>query len=257
MYVIYPFCKFIQVVNHAGAPIELYWINTFTPARELVKQTQKPIRNSSETVINSYDTHEFMIKYLDPKREGSVTFAKGPREEVVTIGLDENNQLTVVQTTKFDELVDTINSLAKQCPRSNQDELSSCIANGIMSDFNKQSESKIRLTKYRDAIAYRLRNYTCADSTMKTTEPIKSYDVRIEGKNHKVNILLDMDHAKIWSVDNFITQNECDVLIKHGKPLLRRATVAAEDGTSVVSENRKAQQASYNFQSKPSADPLW
>jgi hypothetical protein len=42
-----------------------------------------------------------------------------------------------------------------------------------------------------------------------------------------------------------------------GKPLLRRATVAAEDGTSVVSENRKANQAVYTFKKPMNTDPLW
>ena len=42
-----------------------------------------------------------------------------------------------------------------------------------------------------------------------------------------------------------------------GKPLLRRATVAADDGTSVVSENRKANQAVYTFKRPENTDPLW
>ena len=62
-----------------------------------------------------------------------------------------------------------------------------------------------------------------------------------------MNVHLDTSHAKIWTVDNFITDDECKVLMDHGRPKLRRATVAAEDGSSIVSENRKAQQASYDY----------
>jgi hypothetical protein len=39
---------------------------------------------------------------------------------------------------------------------------------------------------------------------------------------------------------------------------LTRATVAAEDGSSVLSEHRQANQASYNLhQVNPESDPLW
>jgi hypothetical protein len=70
-------------------------------------------------------------------------------------------------------------------------------------------------------------------------------------------VLLDMPESKVWYVEDFITDEECEVLKLHGRPLLTRATVAAEDGTSVVSENRKANQASYNLHEQNPRDPLW
>ena len=45
-------------------------------------------------------------------------------------------------------------------------------------------------------------------------------------------------------------------LIYPPRPKLARATVAGEDGTSIVSENRKAQQASYEW-TNGTSDPLW
>ena len=54
----------VKVVNHAGAPIELWWIDTYKNDGTLIKQTSKPIRNSTDAVINSYDTHQFLIKFL-------------------------------------------------------------------------------------------------------------------------------------------------------------------------------------------------
>jgi hypothetical protein len=46
--------------------------------------------------------------------------------------------------------------------------------------------------------------------------------------------------------------------MKHAAPRLQRATVAAEDGSSVVSESRKAQQAAYMMEHDPNEkdDPL-
>ena len=45
--------------------------------------------------------------------------------------------------------------------------------------------------------------------------------------------------------------------MERGRPLLKRATVAADDGTSIYSENRKANQAVYEFKYPKPTDPLW
>lgn len=45
-----------KVVNNAGAPIELFWINAYAKKGSfednLVLQTTKPIRNSSDTSVS-------------------------------------------------------------------------------------------------------------------------------------------------------------------------------------------------------------
>ena len=70
--------------------------------------------------------------------------------------------------------------------------------------------------------------------------------------------MYDTDHAKIWVAHDFITDEECDHLLRHGGPRLARATVAGEDGTSVISESRKAQQANYNMNKDGAeSDPLY
>lgn len=42
----------MRIVNKAGSPIELFWVNVFEKTRPLVKQTQKPIRNNSDTTVS-------------------------------------------------------------------------------------------------------------------------------------------------------------------------------------------------------------
>lgn len=92
----------MKVANHAGSPIELFWVNNFGPKQELVKQTQTPIRNASETSINSYDTHMFMVKFLDPKKDKfKETFVKGPREEVINIYFNEVSYYFVLPCFDF------------------------------------------------------------------------------------------------------------------------------------------------------------
>ncbi len=68
-----------------------------------------------------------------------------------------------------------------------------------------------------------------------------------------VNVLHDEAATKIWYVEDFVTDDECAILMHHGGPRLRRATVAAEDGSSIVSEHRKAQQASYTLEDENDA----
>jgi len=257
----------MRVVNHAGAPIELYWVDTFTPKKtgkkepNLVKQTTKPIRNNSDTSINSYNTHEFLVRFLTPIEGAETQFAKGPREEVVTISYDPaTNTMTAKQTTKFDEIMDTIKAATKSCGQGELrgEAFSTCVANGVIDDVNRLTDSKSRLEKYRNAMSSRLRNLTCADETMNTTKPIETKKYEVDGQVYEANVLLDLPGANIWYIDNFITDEECDIMKKHGGPKLRRATVAAEDGTSIVSENRKANQASYNLHQKDrESDPLW
>ncbi len=244
-------------MNQAGSPIELFWVNIFERGNPLVKQTQKALRNNSETEINSYDTHEFVAKFL--KDTGvSTRFRKGPKEEKITINYDaETNTMSHVITTSFDELKDTINDAIANCKVAATSDVSSCVARAIIDDVARIQDSKTQMQKYRDVISSRLRNYTCSDDEMETTTPVSTTTVHVNDEEYSIDSLLDLPNAKIWVVNDFISDNECDILMKHGKPRLRRATVAAEDGTSVVSENRKAQQASYDIHHQRERDPLW
>ncbi|CAE7566213.1 P4ha1 [Symbiodinium microadriaticum] len=90
---------------------------------------------------------------------------------------------------------------------------------------------------------------------MESSAPVRTETVRIQNKDLTVNVMLDMKAAKIWTVEDFITDEECKILQAHGKPRLARATVAGEDGLGTVSQSRKAQQASYNPSGQ--SDPLW
>lgn len=186
-------------------------------------------------------------------------FTKGPREEVITINYSPDRGMTSKQTTKFDDVMETIKESVRVCDTKEDDtEYASCVANSVIDDISRITDSKELLKTSRNNMAGRLRNYTCSDPTMKTSTPISTYPYSDQqGKKFRVDTLFDTSHAKIWKVDNFITQEECNVLIDYGRPRLQRATVAAEDGSSVVSENRKAQQASYDLRKNSASDPLW
>ena len=198
-----------------------------------------------------------MIKFFKSKQDVSAKFTKGPREEIVTVRF-ENGTLTTRQTTKFDEIMESISTASSSCADVNTNEFGACIAQSVVDQIDSIVESKQILLKYRDNVAERLRNYTCADTSLKTTESVTTYPIELDnGRKLRAEVLLDEPASKIWYINNFITKAECDVLINHGRPLLHRATVAAEDGTSVVSENRKANQASYDRHEHDENDPLW
>lgn len=155
----------------------------------------------------------------------------------------------------------TIKSSTELCLSHDKVNYVKCVADSIIDDVTKISDSKDLVARYRDKISSRLRNYTCADPTIETTPHLpSSYSTSYDGKEYEVRVLLDMDSAKVWYIDNFITQDECNVLMNFGRPRLARATVAGEDGNSVVSENRKAQQAHYDthyHSQNPTRDPLY
>jgi hypothetical protein len=260
----------MKIKNKSGYPVELFWINVFVPDRTLVKQTSKPVRHGGETVINSYHTHEFLVKIYNPSstelENARAHFAKGPDDEDIIVTFDANAEglLKTEQRTKLDDIQDKMASNTDACTNlymisQNMTTLTDCLSNVIAEDVNKLSKNSEKLRLSRDALSSRLRNYTCADDNMTTSEPISSY-VYTSSDNLQIKIdnLYETDAAKIWIANDFVTDAECDVLMEYGRPRLARATVAAEDGTSVVSESRKANQASYLLnQQNPKGDPLY
>lgn len=252
-------------MNLAGAPIEVLWINGFEGGKPKLVQIVPPVRNGSDMLLNSFESHQFAIRFLNNLEIREAIFTKGGEDEDITVSFDPvSGTLTYHDGSRSFNAIYTIEEAIKKCEAENEGEgFISCVSEGAIDEMTLLSQSQARLNKYRDAIAFRLRNYTCADPAMGTSIPTSSYDFvwqPMEGPevSYAVNIFLDTDHAKIWSVENFLTDAECETLEKVGRPILRRATVAAEDGTSMVSENRKAQQASYHtHQTNFEADPLF
>jgi hypothetical protein len=252
----------MKVHNHAGHPIELFWINTFSPDRELVLQTEKPIRNSSHASISSYDTHEFLVKFhstqlLHSTIEGH--FIKGPKDEDVEVSFDTTlNVFSIKQSTEYDRWAEKIKTVTDNCTLHNSHDVSSCVAQHVYKGVADISQHKAALVKYRNLISNRLRNYTCADPTMNTSTPIESFRHYHSGRAYNVGLLLNMSHAKIWTIKDFITESECKKFKEHADGKLKRATIAADDGSSIVSIHRKASQAHYSMPiDNPEHDFLW
>lgn len=245
----------MQVVNHAGKPVELFWINTFNPQRDLVKQTDTPLKNGSDVVINSYNTHQFAVKFLDPKLTASAQFKKGPYDETVTINYNSSHGMTVQQVTEYDEYQATVDEAVKKCHSLPSSQQATCIGKILFKDTERLQKLIKDTQHFLTKTAGRVRNYTCVDDEMDTSEPISSTRETILGREVTVDTLFEMDSAKIWAVYDFVSEEECNVLRNFAGPRLTRATVAGTNGMATVSNNRRAQQAGYTI--KGENDPLW
>jgi len=151
-----------------------------------------------------------------------------------------------------------LSDIIKHC--ASDDQFLPCIATNVIDDITTLTAAKTKMQHNINALSGRLRNYTCNDESIQTSTPIYTYNTTLQyrgvDREYEVNVLLDKTRSKIWTVNNFVSKEECDLFIEHGTPKLERAAVTAEDGFSVVSESRKANQANYEFLGSPSNDPL-
>ena len=121
------------------------------------------------------------------------------------------------------------------------DDFEVCFLEFAEDDFEALISRKEYAQKSRGLMSERLRNYTCADDSMETSKPIYVTDLPVGDDTYKLNVMFNTSHAKILMIHDLVSDDECQVLKDFGIPNLRRATVADEDGTAIVSEHRKAQ----------------
>lgn len=234
----------------SGKPIEVFWVDTFSPSERLVAQSKKPIRNNTDILIHSYATHKFSVRFLKHIDHSEANFTKLAKDEVIRVTFDAQQQKIVLeQATKFNEGITLLREAIKECDQQHReaDDVHACIEEKTLKYAADYTESRDTMNQYRDSLSEAARNYTCLDPTMQTTEPIRSYEYFFLDEVHTVDVLLDHDAAKIWTIDDFITDEECQHLQRTARPHLSRATVAGDDGKSVVSTHRRAQQAAYDF----------
>lgn len=226
----------------------------------MVAQTKKPLRNNTDATINSYNGHQFQAQFLNHIPGTEVAFTKGPEEETFTILYDsELQRLVARQSSSETEIMDMISSAMDNCENKESEEgLNKCITKVVSDEIERLLATKKVMEEYRNKMSDKLRNYTCADSTLKSSEALRTYQLKHLNKRYAVNVLLEQEHAKIWTVEDFVTDSECQHLLDHARPNLVKATVASEDGSSSYSENRRAQQAHYDIDvTAMESDALW
>lgn len=267
----------MKIENNVGQSVDIYWVNTFkNDAQNYVLQNQKPLRNGTSTNIFSYDTHSFIVEFHNPSSTDlsgvHVVFTKGPHDEEIVLDFDPATlkMTATIRTTRHKLEADArggldkcklqvgvnLGAAAHTLSADQMAELTACMTEYTVSELEKFTDAKQQLRESRDKLSYKLRNYTCADSSVGQSKEINSYIFRHKGHESHISTLFEQPAAKIWVAKDFVTPEECKVLVDHGRPRLQRATVAADDGSSVVSENRKAQQAAYMMENPKEDDPL-
>jgi hypothetical protein len=88
-----------------------------------------------------------MVKFLkdDAEYEGG-SFTKGPKEEVITVSFDEKEKhFKIRQSTKYDDVMENIRATAKSCIDLKGDAYADCLANTVIDDVLKITDSKSKL----------------------------------------------------------------------------------------------------------------
>lgn len=221
----------MQVINHAGAPIEVYWINTFSNDGTIVKQTQKPLRNSSEAAINSYDGHQFVAKFLQEIDGAEAYFTKGPSEESVIIEYNaESNTMSARQITKFDEIMDQIREAETFCGELAGTAFTDCIKSKVIEETTRLTDTTNEIKRYRDLMSPKIRDYVCSDPKANVSEALRTIPFDDRKERYNVDIMVETDRAKVWVVKNAISAKECALLAKESQP---SASGAAQSAVSV------------------------
>lgn len=169
-----------------------------------------------------------MVRFADNRDNIQVTFEKSASDETVDIISNaERTRLRIKYpipegtTADINAKISSSTNICTLTGLENKAEFMMCLATQLAPDFHKLTEKKTRLNTFRDSVSAHLRNYTCADPKMETTTPISQYTYTPVGEGqtpHIVNVYLNRPHSKIWTIDNFVTDEECRVLMEHGRP---------------------------------------
>jgi hypothetical protein len=130
--------------------------------------------------------------------------------------------------------------------QNSMDHLVKCVEGEVTETLSKANEELNFQAKVRTTMAESMENYTCFDTDLDTTEPLRTehWFNPVDRRNREVQVLLDRPASKIMFVENFISGAECDAMMKAAERNLHKATVADGKGGSHYSEHRKALQAS-------------
>lgn len=193
------------------------------------------------------------------RANNDVEMTVGDVHEVITTTFSSKDGLKYTQLPfSAGNVTERVKLSMKKCTDMRGTEnYTSCVVAAGYDDFEGLAERTQAAKSSVLLMTSRLRNYTCSDPDLETTPPIYSTSVNASGNSYSVDILLNSDNAKIWTIDNLVSDDECETLMENARAKLVRATVSGDDGESVVSESRKAQQARYiPDENSTSADSL-
>mmetsp|Transcript_24881 Transcript_24881/g.58769 ORF Transcript_24881/g.58769 Transcript_24881/m.58769 type:complete len:469 (-) Transcript_24881:284-1690(-) len=257
----------VKIINNSGSRVELYWIHPET--REVALMTEPHILNGADFALNSYVGHMFELREVPSKSTGvcksedqtcrnGFFYVSENEDQVVTVreGLDvEFVDDQVRAKLKASEIVQGCQTRAKRRLQDAgtdankiqraMDDLIECVEAEVTESLSKANEELAFQSKIRTDMAALMENYTCIDTELESTEPVRTTQWRSsrDRRRRTVDVLLDRPASKIMFVKDFISEAECNAMAEAAAPKLHKATVADGKGGSHFSEHRKALQA--------------
>lgn len=260
------------VTNFAGAPVMVSWAQPGSSV--LVPQISTPLTNTSHTIINSFSTHEFVVNWASPSNaqdpQAAPRFAMGELSENVWVfSHKENGSLWIIQENalsahdqNFDQaLAECKYEISQEIAVDSDEELliseiNRCLKQKIRREFFSL-EKKLKNERFlKESLSHKLREYVCRDPNVKTSESVShgawhSEDLR---RNIKFHTLFDQRGVKIAAVDDFITEEECQILKKRSEGRMTKAAVVGDNGAAQLSVSRKAYAADVNVNRRSNGD---
>ena len=183
------------------------------------------------------------IQYTQEGTDATVTVLMGAEGlEIVTH--DVESDLKDKISSSVSSCSSFLESSSSDLSVSSSTSFSDCMVGNILNEVTKCKERANLERELKGGMSERLRNYTCSDPTMNTSEAENTSSFFHKGREITVDTMFSSPQGSIWLLSDFITNEECEVLRNHGLSTLQEATVTGEDGVNVVSEYRRANQSS-------------
>jgi hypothetical protein len=234
------------VVNYAGEPINLFWVNNFQANVEYVAQTKKAIRNNTDASINSYATHQFQARFLDDEAEAGVTFTKGPEDETIYVKYDpEKNEMYIEQITDAEKMIESLNADLEKCYEGNlsTEAMADCVSQTVVDELERMEETKSVMKYYQEVMGTRLHHYACQDKSFQPTTSTSSSKFRFLGDSYEADMFMESEHVKLYKIEEFLTADDCFLFKQH---------YDQENRNKVKGSLGKA-----SFKMSASENPLW
>ncbi len=255
----------LKIVNYAGSPIQIFWINTFSSQRDLVMQTSKPLRNNTDASINTYETHQFSVRWLKHVPGEDFNFTMGNVDETRVVRFDLlSHSFFVERVDARSEIISTIEDLTHHCMNpsiSTKELMKQCLVHKLGQEFTRVLETTQLVTNYHDKMVDRIEQYVCLEGFANNSKPIDSLRYKFLERNYRNDIFLVEANSQIWSTYDFISVDECKTLFPPKRESTFVESVVGSFGALSFlksgNENVVPKNSTYPLNSNVRADRLW
>ena len=242
----------LLVRNHAGVKIDTFWK---AEDGRLVPQSDSYIRNGTKYIISSYPKHRFVFQVHgssqadEGKYDAEVVMSRHEMQTTITRGNDGRliAKSSTEATRRQDALMRGVSGCRMQSEGQSSESspsLPSCVLEAVEDHVGALRREKDLLRSYRNLMSEKLATYMCADEEGEHTvdaliKGSRGMTVHLGGASGPtavtVHTVVNTEGSKVYVIDDFISETECNELIGTASKSLEKAT----EYTGAVG-NRKA-----------------